>query len=93
VPARPAGGRSTDEWLHKLHQLYALPFQDRGGAPRAHAFARGFLEKNGPPHRIVLDNLRLANEGQERDHWVYDRVFWEYADGRRVEYPNSLPPE
>jgi len=80
-------GTSTDEWMHKLHQLNALPFQDRGAHPGAHAFAREFVKANGAPDRIVLENLRLANEGDEQDHWAYDRVFWEYNDGRRVEYP------
>ncbi len=76
--------------MHKLHQVYAMPFQDRGACPRAHAFAREFLKKNGPPDRVVLQGLRPA-EGKQTDHWVYDGVFWEYADGRRVKYPNSLP--
>ena len=82
---------ADEAWMHRLHQLGALPFQARGAAPRAHAFATDFLQRHGPPARIVLDGLRLAEDSDDRDHWVWDKVSWQYTDGRRVEYPNQLP--
>ncbi len=86
-------GQATEEWMHKLHQLYAVPFQILTKTPRAHAFAKQFIKQHGHPRRVVLDKLRLANEEGETDHWVWDRVFWEFADGRRVEYPNEIPEQ
>ena len=86
-------GQATEEWMHKLHKLNAVPFQILTKTPRAHAFAKRFVKQHGQPRRVALDNLRLANEEGETDHWVWDRVFWEYADGRRVEYPNDIPQQ
>ena len=87
------GGRrnTTEEWMHKLHQLYAAPFQAENNTPRAHAFAKDFLKQHGAPRRVVLDGLRPDNAEGETDNWVWDRVLWELANGKRVEYP-PLPP-
>jgi len=87
-PMMQTGPDLSESWAHKMHQLYAMPFQDRGAAPKSHLFAREFLKRNGPPDRVVLANLRPGTVLKE---WLYDGVTWEYADGRRVEYPNTLP--
>jgi hypothetical protein len=73
---------------HRLHQVYCAV--DMASAPdaeehyRATKFFSAFLRTHGHPDRIVLKSLR-----RESERWVYDGVDWEYAAGRRVEYPNS----
>jgi len=73
---------------HRLYQVYCAV--DMGISPKAvedhlaTKFMVNFLRTNGHPDRVVLKNLR-----NEDGKWVYDGVDWEYADGRRVEYPNS----
>ena len=42
-------GPSSEEWMHKLHQLYAVPFLINTKTPRAHAFAKEFVKKYGAP--------------------------------------------
>jgi len=70
---------------HRVYQVYGAV--DMSGSAEDHAatkFFSSFLKANGHPDRVVLKNLR--NEGGK---WIYDGVDWEYAGGRRVEYPNS----
>jgi hypothetical protein len=50
---------------------------------QATEFFTSFLRANGHSDRVVLRNFR-----NEVGKWC-DGVDWEYADGRRVEYPNS----
>lgn len=90
-PLMGGGAGTTEQWMHRLHQLYAMPFDGSPNTARAHRFARAFVKKNGPPDRVSLEGLRLA--GDAPDHWIYDKVVWEYSDGRKVAYPNDLPAE
>jgi len=46
-------------------------------------YFKKFMEKNGHPDGIALEGLR-----QENEKWIWDKVWWEYNDGRRVQYPN-----
>ena len=78
----------TAEMRHKSHQLYAGAYLNLKSAPE-HAvvarFAQKFLKENGHPDRVFMENLRWDAAGSE---WVWDNVYWEYKDGRRVRYPN-----
>ena len=84
MPATPG----TLSPRHRLHQVYCavdMPSStDADEHYKATKFFVNFVRANGPPDRVILKNLR--NEGGK---WEYDGVDWEYADGRRVEYPNS----
>jgi len=54
-------------------------------------FAQDFLQKNGHPDRVYLENLRwdfLDESGRSAVRgWIWDKVYWEYKDGHRVYYP------
>jgi hypothetical protein len=54
--------------------------------PCQKAVQRGnkIVKKNGAPDRVFLEGLRQDSGGK----WVWDKVWWEYADGRRVQYPD-----
>ena len=73
---------------HRFHQVYCavdMAGRDEGGEhAKATKFFASFLKTNGHPDRVVLKNLRF-----ESGKWVYDGVDWEYADGKKVAYPNS----
>ncbi len=53
----------------------------RGCAAR---FGREFVKKNGAPDRVFLEGLRQEQDGK----WVWDKVWWEHAGGRRIQYPD-----
>ncbi len=72
---------------HRVHQMYGAVDMPKESGEEEHAatkFFAEFLKKNGPPDRVVMKGLR--NEGGK---WIYDGVDWMYADGRKVEYPNT----
>ena len=77
----------TPEMRHRSHQLYIGVYIHLDSAP-GHAvaarFGQQFVKKNGTPQRVVLGGLRQDHDGK----WVWDKVWWEYADGRRVQYPD-----
>jgi hypothetical protein len=77
----------TPEMRHRSHQLYIGTYIHLDSAP-GHAvaarFGQEFVKKNGPPDRVVLEGLRQEKDGK----WVWDKVWWEYAGGRRVRYPD-----
>jgi hypothetical protein len=53
---------------------------------------RIFIKNNGHPDRVKLGGLRwgfVDPTGKSAIRgWIWDRVVWEYADGRSVEYPS-----
>jgi hypothetical protein len=72
---------------HRSHQLYIGTYMNLDSTP-GHAvaarFGQEFVRKHGAPDRVFLQGLR-----QDKDRkWVWDKVWWEYADGRRVQYPD-----
>jgi len=77
----------TPEMRHRSHQLYIGAYMHLDSAP-GHAvaarFGQEFVKKNGTPDRVVLEGLRQEKDGK----WVWDKVWWEYADSRRVPYPD-----
>lgn len=78
----------TPEMRHRSHQLYIGCYMNLDSDLK-HAlvarFAQEFLRKNGHPDRVFLEGLRWD---PEEKMWKWDRVWWEYKDGRRVLYPN-----
>jgi hypothetical protein len=77
----------TPEMRHRSHQLYIGAYIHQDSAPGqavAARFGQEFVKKNGAADRVVLQGLRQDNDGK----WVWDKVWWEYADGRRVQYPD-----
>lgn len=78
----------TAEMRHQSHQLYIGSYmnlrssQDHATVAR---FAQKFLKDNGHPDRIFLEGLRWDDAGNQ---WIWDKVWWEYKDGRRVRYPD-----
>jgi hypothetical protein len=85
-PPDPLGKR-TGAVLRKLHQVYGASSLAQSASLPEHrqeaVFFASFVKKHGPPDRVVLKNLR-----RESGKWAYDGVEWQYADGRKVEYPN-----
>jgi hypothetical protein len=83
----------TAEMRHKSHQLYVGCYLNLDGGPE-HAktarFGQRFLKEHGHPDRVFLENLRWDKTAGE---WVWEKVWWEYVNGRRVRYPefNELP--
>jgi hypothetical protein len=78
----------TAEMRHKSHQLYIGSYMSlRSTADHAAVarFAQKFIRDNGHPDRVFLEGLRWDESGAE---WTWDKVWWEYKDGRRVQYPN-----
>lgn len=77
----------TPEMRHRSHQLYIGAYLHLDSVP-GHAvaarFAQEFVGKNGAPDRVVLEGLRQENDGK----WIWDKVWWQYANGRRVRYPD-----
>jgi hypothetical protein len=77
----------TPEMRHRSHQLYIGTYMNLDSSP-GHAvaarFGQDFVKKNGAPDRVFLDGLRQGNDAK----WIWDKVWWEYADGRRVQYPD-----
>ena len=80
----------TPEMRYRSNQLYIGSYMNmRSSAEHAAVarFAQKFIQDNGHPDRVVLDGLRWDDaQGQ----WVWDRVFWEYQDGHRVQFPNYI---
>jgi hypothetical protein len=77
----------TPEMRHRSHQLYIGTYIHLDSAPDhavAARFGQEFVKKNGAPDRVVLEGLRQERDGK----WVWDKVWWEYAGGRRVQYPD-----
>jgi hypothetical protein len=78
----------TAEMRHKSHQLYVGAYLNLRSSPD-HAvvarFVQKFILENGHPDRVYLEGLRWDQAAGE---WVWDNVFWEYKDGRRVRYPD-----
>ena len=76
----------TPEMQHQTYQLYIGTYinlesaQKHGDVAR---YVRKFLQDNGHPDRVFLEGLR-----QENEKWIWDKVWWEYNDGKRVQYPN-----
>ncbi len=86
-PPKISGQAESGMVRHRLHQVYCeveMPPNSDAEEHAATLFFGSFRKAHGDPERIVLKNLRLDN-----GHWIYDGVDWEYADGKRVEYPNS----
>lgn len=78
----------TPEMRHRSHQLYEGCYMNLDSDPKhgdVARFAQEFLRKNGHPDRVYLEGLRWDEEKKE---WVWDNVWWEYKDGKRVRYPN-----
>jgi hypothetical protein len=77
----------TPEMRHRSHQLYIgtyMNLDSASGHAVAARFGQEFIKKNRAPDRVFLEGLR-----QDEDRkWVWDKVWWEYAGGRRVQYPN-----
>ena len=83
--------------------LYVAAYMDMESSEeqaRVARFCQDFVRQNGHPDRVFLENLRwdfLDPTGRSALRgWVWDKVFWEFADGRRVLYPSyaeflSLP--
>jgi hypothetical protein len=77
----------TPEMRHRSHQLYIgtyIHLDSPPGHAVAARFGQEFVKKNGAPDRVFLEGLRQDDGGK----WVWDKVWWEYADGRRVQYPD-----
>ncbi|MGC9003243.1 MAG: fibronectin type III domain-containing protein [bacterium] len=78
----------SPEMRHRSHQLYEGCYMNLDSDPK-HAevarFAQQFLKANGHPDRVYLEGLRWDSEKKE---WVWDNVWWEYKNGKRVRYPN-----
>lgn len=78
----------TAEMRYRSHQLYIGSYMNLNSTPDHAAvarFAQKFIKQNGQPDRVFLEGLRWE---ESRDNWVWDKVWWEYKDGRRVQYPN-----
>ncbi len=78
----------TAEMRHKSHQLYTGSYMNLRSSPDhgiAARFCQKFLKDNGHPDRVFLEGLRWDEAGGQ---WIWDKVFWEYKDGRRVQYPD-----
>ena len=88
---------------HIANSLYCAAYMDMGSSEEQAAvakFCQEFVKKNGHPDRVYLENLRwdfLDPTGRSALRgWVWDKVYWEYNDGRKVLYPSyaeftSLP--
>ncbi len=79
----------TPQMRHRAHQLYIgcyLHLDSAAGHAGVARFAQGFVKQHGPPDRVFLENLR---RDETAGKWTWDRVWWEYSDGRRVLYPES----
>jgi len=78
----------TPEMRHRFHQLYIGCYTTVSASPehaRVSRFAQEFLKTHGHPDRVYLEGLRWdENKGE----WVWDKVWWQYEDGRSVLYPN-----
>lgn len=76
----------TPDMRHRSHQLYIACQMNLDSAP-GHAkvarFAQEFVKTHGHPDRVFLEGLRLDGE-----RWIWGNVWWEYANGKRVRYPN-----
>ncbi len=78
----------TAEMRYRMHQLYIGAYMNLNSTPDHAAvarFAQKFIKDNGHPDRVFLEGLRWE---ENRGEWVWDKVWWEYKDGRRVQYPN-----
>ncbi len=80
---------------HIANSLYASAYMDMGSTEdqvQVAKFCEEFVQSNGHPDRVFLENLRwdyIDSSGHSALRgWVWDAVFWEYADGRRVKYPS-----
>jgi hypothetical protein len=78
----------TAEMRHISHQLYCgayMGLQSDANHTAAARFAHRFVQDNGHPERVFLEGLKYDNDKQM---WRWDNVWWEYAGGKRVRYPN-----
>ena len=78
----------TPEMQHRSHQLYIGVYLNLDSDPEhgdVARFVRRFLEENGHPARVCLVGLRWSKPDKQ---WIWDEVWWEYEDGRRVLYPD-----
>ena len=59
---------------------------------RVAQFCQEFIRQHGHPDRVFLENLRwdfLDPTGRSAvKGWIWDQVYWEYRDGRRIKYPS-----
>lgn len=80
--------------FHAAYSVYGAAYvQLDQGKPFAtvNKAAQAFLKEHGHPDRVVLDGLRWgyldASGRSPVQGWIWDDVFWEYMDGRKVRYP------
>ncbi len=81
---------------HMIHSLYGAALLCLDNEPQhgeVARFCQEFVRRNGHPDRVVLEGLRWAylDASGRRSAvrgWIWDDVYWEYRDGRRVKYPS-----
>ncbi len=80
---------------HIAHSIYACAYMGMDSQPEqadVAKFCQEFVRQHGHPDRVYLENLRwdfLDASGRSAvKGWIWDKVYWEYGDGRRVCYPS-----